>query len=82
MKLFLWRGPEVLRNYSSGIAFSLADDVETARWLIRNTYQKYLEELYIDQEYVAEEMVKDLQFLSKEPEVFDGPVAFFKSGGE
>ena len=63
MKLFVWK--EVLRDYTSGIAFALADNVEDARKQIADKYKK-------EEGYMSDELKKDL---------FDEPIIIDKSEG-
>ena len=57
LKLFIWRG--ILTDYTSGIAFALAHDVEEARALVM-----------ADIGYDSGTAKSDL---AAEPEVFEGP---------
>lgn len=66
MKLYVWRGDGVLEDYTSGIAFALADNVSQARDLLRQSI----------------ELCEDcMVFLNREPEVYDSPVALHVHGG-
>lgn len=82
MKLFVWRGKDVLRDYSSGIVFALAFDVEQARNLVLHEFAKeYIydnENWWMDDEQIEERH----KFLSNDPEVFENPIAIYKEGGE
>lgn len=68
LKLYVWRGDGVLEDYTSGIAFTLADNASQARDLLRGSLK----------EDVCDE---SMQFLDREPEVFDSPVALWVHGG-
>jgi hypothetical protein len=39
LKLYVWRGDGVLQDYTSGIAFALADSAEQARTLLRESIE-------------------------------------------
>ena len=87
LTLFVWRGPDVLRNYSSGIAFALAPDVDTARRMITADYQKYVDwEDWTQPDPGPSEWDSSpwdkLRFLERDPEVFTSPVAIFVNGGD
>jgi hypothetical protein len=64
LKLFVWEG--VLRDYSSGVMFALATDVETARKLI------------IEKEGDLDSVIRDLQ---TEYEVYETECGFAVWGG-
>lgn len=64
LKLFVWE--KVLVDYTDGIMFALAKDVDQARNIIRKRAREY----YIDDD------------LEKEPEVYTDPVGFFIFGGD
>ena len=65
MKLFLWR--EVLSDYTHGVMFALAEDVEQARSLIKAKYEG--------------DGNGTLYELAREPEVFSEPFGFYLHGG-
>lgn len=62
LKLFVWQ--DVLRDYTAGIVFALAENADKARKLVRDVHGEYVE-----------------SEISREPEVFDSPVAFAQWGG-
>ena len=69
MKLFVWEG--VLTDYTSGIAFALAENAIEARKLILDKYEK-------EQSYFPDMLVSDLK---KEPLVIDSKEGFYVWGG-
>ena len=69
MKLFVWK--EVLIDYTSGIAFALAENVEDARKQIAAKYEK-------EEGYVSSELKKDL---FDEPIIIEKPEGFYIWGG-
>jgi hypothetical protein len=64
LKLFVWE--DVLCDYTSGIMFALAEDVEQARYLIGGD------------DPLDSVLERDLK---GEPEVYTEPVGFFLYGG-
>lgn len=69
MKLFVWT--DALTDYTSGIAFALAENADEARELILNKYEK-------EQSYISDLLVSDL---SAEPLVVDSKEGFYVWGG-
>jgi hypothetical protein len=69
LKLFIWK--DVLTDYTSGIAFALAVNVEEARKIIFAKYEK--EEQYLSQTLKAD--------LANEPEIVDTKKGFYVWGG-
>ena len=85
-KLFIWRGPDVLKRVRSGIAFAFAPNADYARMLIRLEITNELEHLFCSwdaDEYRADK-AEHLGFLDAEPEVFEGDnvAGFFIEGSE
>lgn len=58
LKLFVWQG--VLCDYTSGIAFALAKNVEEAREAILVEYRKELNDLEFAKELEAEPIVAEV----------------------
>jgi len=94
MKIFVWRGTDVLRNYSSGIAVVAADSVEAAWAKMRKDsfkawyWLQYGQSHIYDEEEAARETAEDIadyaKWLVPQPEEFsieDLPV-LVKEGGE
>ena len=69
LKLFIWK--DVLTDYTSGIAFALAENVEEARKII---FAKFEEE----EQYLSDTLKADL---SDEPEIVDTKDGFYVWGG-
>jgi GH35 family endo-1,4-beta-xylanase len=69
MKLFVWK--DVLTDYTSGIAFALAENADEARKLILDKYEK-------EQSYISDKLVSDLK---AEPLVIDSKEGFYVLGG-
>jgi hypothetical protein len=69
MKLFVWK--DVLTDYKSGIAFALAENVDEARKLILEKYEK-------EQSYVSDMLVSDL---NTEPLIIENKEGFYVWGG-
>jgi hypothetical protein len=69
MKLFVWK--DVLTDYKSGIAFALAENVDEARKLILEKYEK-------EQSYVSDMLVSDL---NAEPLIIENKEGFYVWGG-
>jgi hypothetical protein len=85
MKMFVWRGGNVLRNYSSGMAVAFAESVDQARELLR---QPIIDDVYdwLTGEWMddddREQLVEKMSWLDKEPEVYDTPSAVWVRCGE
>lgn len=69
MKLFVWT--DVLTDYTSGIAFALAENADEARKLILEKYEK-------EQSYISDMLVSDL---NAEPLVVESKEGFYVWGG-
>jgi len=69
MKLFVWKN--VLTDYTSGIAFALAENADEARKLIIDKYEK-------EESYISDKLVSDL---NAEPLVVDSKEGFYVWGG-
>ncbi len=69
LKLFIWK--DVLANYTSGIAFALAENTEEARKIIFAKYEK-------EERYLSDTLKADL---SDEPEIVDTKDGFYVWGG-
>ncbi len=69
LKLFVWE--EVLTDYTSGIAFALARDVEDARFQILTKFRKKLGHT---SRYLEEE-------LAEEPKIVSSQEGFYIFGG-
>ena len=69
MKLFVWN--DVLIVYTSGIAFALAENVDEARKLILDKYEK-------EQSYICDLLVSDL---NSEPLIIENKDGFYVWGG-
>jgi hypothetical protein len=69
MKLFVWK--DVLTDYESGIAFALAENVDEARKLILEKYEK-------EQSYISDLLVSDL---NAEPLIIENKEGFYVWGG-
>jgi hypothetical protein len=69
MKLFVWN--DVLTDYTSGIAFALAENVDEARKLILEKYEK-------EQSYISDMLVSDL---NAEPLIIENKEGFYIWGG-
>jgi len=69
LKLFVWK--DVLTDYTSGIAFALAENVDEARKLILEKYEK-------EQSYVSDMLVSDL---NTEPLIIENKEGFYVWGG-
>jgi hypothetical protein len=85
MKLFVWRGGNVLRDYGSGLAVALAESVEQARELLRqpiiDRHYDWLTGEWMDDDD-REQLVEKMSWLDKEPEVYDTPSAVWVRCGE
>jgi hypothetical protein len=83
MKLFVWRGGNVLRDYGSGLAVALAESVEQARELLRqpiiDRHYDWLIGEWCDEEDKAQ-LNEYMSWLDEEPEVFDTPVGVWQRG--
>lgn len=66
LKLFVWYG--VRRDYTSGIAFALAKDIEEARQKIKDNSEDWEWDVYKGE-------------LMNEPKVYGEPFGFWMSGG-
>jgi hypothetical protein len=88
MKLYVWRGKGVLQNYSSGIAFALAESLEQAIMEVKRSFILAFQDIYwipnvdMEDEDFRSDVERHLQFLNDPPEIFDSPIGFFKEGGE
>jgi len=69
MKLFVWN--DVLIVYTSGIAFALAENVDEARKLILDKYEK-------EQSHISDMLVSDL---NSEPLIIENKEGFYVWGG-
>jgi len=69
LKLFIWK--DVLTDYTSGIAFALAENVEEARKIIFAKFEK-------EEQYLSSRLKADL---SDEPEMIDTKDGFYIWGG-
>lgn len=68
LKLYVW--PEFLRDYTSGVAFALAENEDAARTLIMEA---------VPHEYGKKQARQDLL---REPDVYEDSVGFAISGGD
>jgi len=69
LKLFIWEN--VLTDYTSGIAFALAENAEQAREIIFAKFEK-------EEQYLSDTVKADL---SDEPEMIDNKAGFYLWGG-
>ncbi len=69
LKLFIWKN--VLTDYTSGIAFALAENAEEARKTIFAKFEK-------KEQYLSDILKSDL---SDEPEIIDSKDGFYVWGG-
>jgi hypothetical protein len=69
LKLFIWK--DVLTDYTSGIAFALAENVEEARKIIFAKFEK-------EEQYLSNSLKADL---SDKPEMIDTKDGFYIWGG-
>ena len=69
LKLFIWK--DVLTDYTSGIAFALAENAEEARKIIFAKFEK-------EEQYLSDTLKADL---SDEPEMVDSKDGFYVWGG-
>lgn len=69
LKLFVWE--DVLTDYTSGIAFALAENVEEARKIIFDRFEK-------EESYLSDTLKSDL---ASEPKVIDNKEGFYIWGG-
>lgn len=69
LKLFIWKN--VLTDYTSGIAFALAENAEEARKIIFAKFEK-------EEQYLSDTLKADL---SDEPEMIDTKGGFYVWGG-
>ena len=69
MKLFVWKN--VLTDYTSGIAFALAENADEARKLILDKHVK-------ERSFIDDTLVSDL---NAEPLVVDSKEGFYVWGG-
>jgi hypothetical protein len=78
LKLFVWH--DVLADYTSGVMFALAENVEDAREAVLIGYhgKKLYEELKERNKLIGRTVWEDLQL---EPNVYDSSVGFAVWGG-
>ena len=69
LKLFIWE--DVLSDYTSGIAFALAENIAEAREIIFAKFEK-------EEQYLSDTLKADL---SDEPEMIDTKGGFYVWGG-
>jgi len=69
LKLFIWKN--VLTNFTSGIAFALAENAEEARKIIFAKFEK-------EEQYLSDTLKADL---SDEPEIINTKDGFYVWGG-
>lgn len=83
MNLYVWHGPNVLPQYSGGIAFAHAESLEVARELIRKKILEYYDWMDIEDIYDRDDLELKCAFLREIPEVYSNVnVAFIKHGSE
>jgi acyl-CoA reductase-like NAD-dependent aldehyde dehydrogenase len=75
MKLFVWHG--VLEDYTGGVAFAMADDVDQARQAAAEAFSKCRE--YSDPEKARARMLHELR--GEPNEVHEGPSGGYCWGG-
>lgn len=75
LKLYVWEN--VLCNYSSGIAFALADTVESAREIILKKFENRFEDTF---SYRYNIFKKELE--ENEPKIHETSIGYFLWGSE
>lgn len=84
MKLYVWSGDDVLRNYSSGVALAFAESVEEARDLVLRAVKPQYD--WIDWESPDEDdadFIKEkTAFISREPRVHTSAIGFAIPGSD
>jgi hypothetical protein len=79
LKLYVWRG--VLRDYTSGMIFALAESIEQARQLIHLKYCEERNIVPLTYPYTPDCTCYYCSEIRSEPEVFNSPVGFILKGG-
>jgi hypothetical protein len=82
MKLYLWRGPNVLLGYRHGIAGAYANSLEEARRLVTSDMQGFWDFLTFPGDEDTSEYDEKLAFIADDPEIFEAPVSFYQYGGD
>jgi len=76
MKLFVWE--EILCDYSCGIGFALADNIEEARNLI---IKKYCPDKTCGECGFGEDRCMLVEDLQPEPMIYESPIGYYVWGG-